>query len=153
MIPDESFTDFIKILITSRAAILYTPLTSEVNLMTLAISMLIPGKKIFLPADKTANPFVWAKKCLKLLNGMDVCVFIPGQAFDRHGTRHGRGFGWYDRFLSKIPAHWIRIGIGKKENFSQTAIKREPWDESMDWIIINDKGESSLIKTGARKLK
>jgi len=30
-------------------------------------------------------------------------VVVPGMAFDRHNTRVGRGKGYYDRLLSKMP--------------------------------------------------
>lgn len=40
---------------------------------------------------------------------IDVAV-IPGMAFDRNGHRLGRGKGYYDRFLKKIPNAY-KIGI------------------------------------------
>ena len=37
-------------------------------------------------------------------------ILVPGVAFDRDGGRLGRGGGYYDRFLSRIPEHVITIG-------------------------------------------
>ena len=38
-------------------------------------------------------------------------VVVPGVAFDRHNRRLGRGKGYYDRFLRKLPGEILRIGL------------------------------------------
>ncbi len=141
----------IKIFSTCEAAISYAPLKNEVDLETLSIKLPAPAQRIFLPINKNSDPFVWAEKCLDRFGGLEVCVFIPGKKFDRYGTRHGRGNGWYDRFLSKIPKRWTRIGVSSRKNVSLKKLKREAWDEPMDWLIIPDDDISPVIKTGARK--
>lgn len=40
---------------------------------------------------------------------IDVAI-IPGMSFDSYNNRLGRGKGYYDRFLAKVP-HMYKIGV------------------------------------------
>lgn len=75
-------------------------------------------------------------------------IFLPGQKYDLKGTRHGRGFGWYDRLLAELPSNWIRVGIADESKISITPLTRNKWDQPMDWLVWKDKnGLWKIIKT------
>jgi 5-formyltetrahydrofolate cyclo-ligase len=38
-------------------------------------------------------------------------VIVPGLAFDKSGNRLGRGKGYYDNFLRKLPASTVSLGL------------------------------------------
>lgn len=38
-------------------------------------------------------------------------VVVPGLAFDKGGNRLGRGAGYYDRFLAKLPGRTLKVGL------------------------------------------
>jgi len=66
------------------------------------------------------------------LNQIDVAV-IPGMAFDDYGNRLGRGKGYYDRLLKRIP-QCDKIGICF--DFQKfTHIPTGPYDIKMDEVI------------------
>ena len=60
-----------------------------------------------------------------LLTQIDV-VLVPGLAFDRLGNRLGRGKGYYDRLLRRLPADVLTIGLA----FDGMLRKWVPYDEN-----------------------
>ncbi len=126
------------ILETCSACIAYLPFHEEVEYSTFSFPQKINFRKIVLSNDKNTDPFKTALELEEKLRNEKVCIFIPGTAFDVFGTRHGRGAGWYDRLLSRVPKEWIRIGVTDVPRFSHERLTRESWDEPMDWIIVHD---------------
>ena len=104
-----------------------------------------------MPNENFPNPFdysIWLKKnCAN----RQTTLLVPGQQFDLFGTRHGRGGGWYDRLLSKLPPHWQRIGITKEKNLTHSYLLRQPHDQPVDWLIYRVGGGWHAFETGARK--
>jgi 5-formyltetrahydrofolate cyclo-ligase len=67
-------------------------------------------------------------------NAPRTAVIVPGLAFDRMGSRMGRGGGYYDRFLGRAALGTaLKIGVC----WELQIIDRVPTDShdvSMDWI-------------------
>lgn len=108
-----------------------------------------------IPQNPTLSPLAYVHKLTKKYGESNkLCIFIPGQAFDTTGTRHGRGHGWYDRFLSKVPHQWLRIGMVSIAHFHTEKIFRAMHDQPVDVVITFDslKKEWSAHKTHARNI-
>lgn len=132
------------------ACILYTPAKDEVDYGDISFPIKIADINILIPRYKNSDPFSWATDCTRKFKNMDIYVLVPGTKFDLHGTRHGRGAGWYDRFLSKVPSTWLRIGIVDKSKFSNSKLLRQHWDQPVDWVIVQNGLSWNTYKTSAR---
>ena len=62
-------------------------------------------------------------------------VFVPGIAFDKEGHRVGYGFGYYDKFLKKVPK---AVKIGLCFDFQVVGkVPREEHDVPVDFIVTD----------------
>jgi 5-formyltetrahydrofolate cyclo-ligase len=118
--------------------ITYTPLAEEPS-----IPPVLPDDEdvYTVPADAVTDPFDIARQVMQKAAGRKTVVFLPGTGFDATGTRHGRGGGWYDRFLSSVPSEWLRVGICTDAQFSTMPLTRESWDEPVNYVAVCDEGE------------
>jgi 5,10-methenyltetrahydrofolate synthetase len=62
-------------------------------------------------------------------------VLVPGLAFTSDGYRLGRGAGFYDRFLERMP-NALRLGIAFAEQLAPT-LPIEPWDLPVDALLTD----------------
>lgn len=61
-------------------------------------------------------------------------IVVPGLAFTAEGSRLGRGAGFYDRFLSTIPATTVKIGVCF-EFQKVSEVPQESHDVKMDAVV------------------
>ena len=66
--------------------------------------------------------------------GSVALVLAPGLAFDRAGTRLGRGGGMYDRLLAELSPSCVRVGVGVAAVLWD-ALPREPHDAPMQGVV------------------
>jgi 5-formyltetrahydrofolate cyclo-ligase len=125
------------------ACILYKPMKDEVDFNEPSFPIEIPHNKIILSQNPKIDAFVEAKNCTLKFEGENVFVLVPGREFDLKGNRKGRGGGWYDRFLSKIPENWIKIGVLYEKDLNKETLLTNPWDQKMDVLVVrNENGWS-----------
>lgn len=124
----------------------YSPLGDEPGYGAYLTEKNIAKHGISVLADRSLSPQAGAQSLMRLHTGKKVAIFVPGREFDLQGTRHGRGGGWYDRFLAAVPREWLRIGVLNAAQLSQTPLKREPWDEPMDTLLVRDEGSWKILK-------
>lgn len=147
---ESIFNELQKIVSKCAGSVLYLPIKSEVDYNDPSFPLEMPGDNLIIPKDKNSDPFKWVDNCIAKFKNDAVCVLIPGTKFDAYGTRHGKGAGWYDRFLSRIPSSWLKIGIINSAKFSHSKLLRREWDQPVDWIIIRDNFSWSVHKASTR---
>jgi len=61
-------------------------------------------------------------------------VLLPGLAFDGHGGRLGRGGGYYDRLLGRLPESTARVGVTSRGAVVDE-VPVDSHDARVDWIV------------------
>lgn len=65
-------------------------------------------------------------------------VLVPGVGFTQNGERMGRGGGYYDKFLSKLPKDILTAGLAFEEQIvSELPIDQN--DVSVDYIVTEER--------------
>ena len=147
---EKTLQELQKLVSRYAASILYIPIGTEVDYNDSLFPLRLPTNNLFIPKEKNSNPFEWAADCAVRFKDSEVCILVPGTRFDAYGTRYGRGGGWYDRFLSRTPRAWLRIGVIEKTKMSPSKIFRQQWDEPVDWVMVHDDFSWSAYETKTR---
>ena len=136
----------------------YVALPIEVNTHPMIEESLKMGKKVLVPSVDLENKELKLKEIrdfqkdltpgtLGILEPVSVsksadardveCCVVPGLAFDENANRLGRGSGYYDRLLVKLPENTAKIGLA----FSFQVLPKIPlqdYDRPLD-IVLTEK--------------
>lgn len=118
--------------------ITYVPLRGEVD-FTEPVPLPKGTVAYTIPPRASLDPLEEGARITSMIGSTPTAILIPGRRFDASGTRHGQGGGWYDRFLSRVPREWLRIGFCFEDQLSPTPLKRERWDQAMDYVVVVDR--------------
>jgi 5-formyltetrahydrofolate cyclo-ligase len=144
----DSQASFVKKLLTYHRAVGFLPLKNEPSPTLFPIA-----PTAIVPTNTSIDSLKIAEELASRFLSDRICLYIPGSAFDKYGTRHGRGGGWYDRFLASVPSPWMRIGLCFEENFSSDdVLKREAWDQPVDWVCVQKVEGMDYYETKARNI-
>jgi 5-formyltetrahydrofolate cyclo-ligase len=64
-------------------------------------------------------------------------AMVPGLAWDRQGTRLGRGAGYYDRLFAEEGWRGFRCGLFFDAQ-ELTGLPRDPWDVPLDAVVTEN---------------
>jgi 5-formyltetrahydrofolate cyclo-ligase len=142
MAQEESLAALTQLLSSYQAFITYQPLRSEADFSFLSFPP--HSFTIEIPARASLDPLELAGKMTALSGTLSTAILIPGRMFDASGTRHGQGGGWYDRFLANVPREWLRVGFCFSDQLSPTPLKRESWDQAMDYVVAVDRETKAI---------
>lgn len=142
----------------AKAVMFYVATSVEVETLSLMLVALQNGKQVAVPfvnrrkhemeavqiydpvRDLRPGSFGIREPKPDLIKSFDTkrldLVVTPGLAFDSQGHRLGRGEGYYDRFLSRLPNHVKRYGIGFDFQLVD-AVPVENRDITLDLVITN----------------
>ena len=137
----------------AQVVMLYYALPDEVDTRHLADALLAEGKTVILPKcvdDAHMEPRLYtgpadlAEGIFNLLEPVGApyadihrieVIVVPGMSFDDEGHRLGRGRGYYDRFLERLPEAYT---IGVCYHFQRVDhVPTDPYDRAMDEVVSN----------------
>lgn len=146
----------------AKTLMAYLPLTDELNCESLIDDALRAGKVVCVPnADWDSRAMRPARLRSLAVDGLISdrhgirspqsiepvaiealqLVIVPGLAFDEQGVRLGRGGGFYDRFLTQLPASVAVVALAFDRQITRQ-IPREPHDAAVAIIVT----QSRLIR-------
>ncbi len=148
---------FLKEFIQAKTVLFYLSFDGEVDTVRMIKDAIRQGKKVALPVLRKENAEMFAS----LVDDIDKevvsgpygtrhpkeeyirpvspeaidLVVVPGVAFDEAGNRLGRGKGYYDRFLSRLPDHVPTVGLAFDFQIIKEFPPLEPHDLSVTTVL------------------
>ncbi len=134
---------------------LYMPMRSEIDVLSIALEAFRLGKSVCVPRVETGRKAMHAIETSTFddesmgsdelgvrspVAGAQIpaeaidLVIVPGVAFDTRGFRLGRGGGYYDRFLARLPRTTATVGVCFDFQFVDT-VPTEPTDIAVQTIV------------------
>jgi len=105
-------------------------LLPRMNAQRMELAPYGPGDRLRVGAYGIAEPWRPAVAAL----GERPLIVLPLLAFDRHGTRLGRGGGHYDRAATSWPPTATRVGLAY--SFQECELlPRDTWDAPLDLVV------------------
>ncbi len=145
----------------ARRVMIYLPFRNELS--PLALVSLLPETQFYLPrttkSGLSVHPYDAPREHHR--HGFEQpaagtpalepelldAVVVPGLAFDREGYRLGYGGGYYDRFLARIPAGVLSVGLVPQALLAES-LPREPWDVPVRYLAT-EKGVAPTLRSAA----
>lgn len=142
--------------VAARSVLAFLPLPSEVDLRPLLAEGLASGVEVSVPESSPDGTF---RPCrLRSLAAAELetdamgiavpkvrepvplerieVVLVPGVAFDAAGRRLGRGGGFYDRFLKRLPRPAATVGVCfRVQRVDQIPVG--PDDMPVEWLAMS----------------
>jgi 5-formyltetrahydrofolate cyclo-ligase len=140
--------------VATRDVVAFWPLPREIPLRPVLDGLLADGKRLWFPRtlqERGAMEMVdVADLDRDLAQGrwglhepvaepseavpLDLLVLVPGEIFDLHGARIGKGGGYYDRWLAAHPSA-VRLAVAWDAQVHPGQLPQGPHDERMDHLL------------------
>ncbi len=65
-------------------------------------------------------------------------ILVPGMAFSMSGARLGKGKGYYDNYLARVPAYAILVGYAFQMQIVET-VPCEPHDKPVKYLVTEER--------------
>ena len=137
----------------ASVALLYLPLGDEVDLVALQgtelgcqfVATRTPDREGALTVHELGGPlevhrlgFLQPHRAAPEVDPRDIDVLLlPGLAFDLWGTRLGRGAGYFDELLSRLPAGAVTVGVCPAA-LVVDQLPREPHDQKVQCLATDE---------------
>jgi 5-formyltetrahydrofolate cyclo-ligase len=136
------------------ALIAYIPSENEVSTRRALADSAAAYRDVYLPKDGGSIGFVrwrvgeplipgrggvWQPLAgVPLVPGTAAVAILPLVAWDEHGTRLGRGGGFYDRVFADGRADIVRVGLAYEFQYWPD-LPRDPWDVPLHYVITEQR--------------